>query len=278
MGTGRGTLVAGWVMLAAGLLSVVASLGALRLNYGMADVRGGSMAPTHRLGDDVVHARVDGAEVRRGDVVLFPAPGRWPGGGLVMQRVIGVGGDRIVCCEGEGSARRLTVNGRTFEEPYVKDGDVNGPFPQQYDVRVPQERLFLLGDHRPNARDSRFFADDHGGTVPAEVVRGRVTEDRLDVVLLAGATLFGLLPAIAGLVGVLAGRAGRRSSARSCGRRTSEARGRSGRRRGPPRWRAPPSRGPAGAGGAGAQCPASWGVGPPGVASGSGPLAASVSL
>ncbi|MFC8372014.1 signal peptidase I [Streptomyces sp. NPDC057239] len=206
MDTGWGMLVTGWVMLAAGLLSVVASLGALRLNYGTADVRGGSMAPTYRLGDDVFYARVDGDEVRRGDVVLFSAPGRYPGGELVMQRVIGVGGDRIVCCEGEGSARRLTVNGRTFEEPYVKDGDVNGPFPRRYDVRVPQGRLFLLGDHRLNARDSRFFADDHGGTVPVEAVRGRVTEDRLGVVLLAGATLFGLLLALAGLICALAGR------------------------------------------------------------------------
>ncbi|WP_217131156.1 signal peptidase I [Streptomyces sp. AC558_RSS880] len=213
MDTGRGTLVAGWVVLAAGLLTVVASLGALRLNYGMADVQGESMAPSYRLGDDVVYARVDGDEVRRGDVVLFSMPDRYPGGGLVMQRVIGVGGDRIVCCEGEGSARRLTVNGRTSEEPYVKDGDANGSVPQRYDVRVPQGRLFLLGDHRLNARDSRFFADDHGGTVPAEAVRGRVTEDRLGVVLLAGATLFGLLLAIAGLIGVLAGRTRRRRSA-----------------------------------------------------------------
>lgn len=213
MGTGRGTLVMGWVTLAAGLLTVGASLGALRLNYGMADVRSESMAPTYRPGDDVVYARVDGNGLRRGDVVLFSAPDRYPGGGLVMQRVIGVAGDRIVCCEGEGSARRLTVNGRTPVEPYVKDGDANGPFPQRYDVRVPQGRLFLLGDHRLNSRDSRFFADDHGGTVPVQAVRGRVTEDRLGVVLLAGATLFGLLLAVAGLIGVLAGRAKRRRPA-----------------------------------------------------------------
>jgi len=200
-------------MLAVGLLSVVASLGALRLNYGTADVRGGSMAPTYRLGDDVFYARVDGGEVRRGDVVLFSAPDRYPGGGLVVQRVIGVGGDRIVCCEGEGSSRRLTVNGRALEEPYVKDGDVNGLVPQRYDVRVPQGRLFLLGDHRLNSRDSRFFADDHGGTVPVEAVRGRVTEDRLGVVLLAGAALFGLLLTLAGLICVLAGRTRRRRPA-----------------------------------------------------------------
>jgi signal peptidase I len=155
-------------MLAAGLLTVVASLGALRLNHGMSDVRSESTAPTYRPGDGVVHARVDGGELRRGDVMLSSAPGRCPGGGLVMRRVIGVVGERIVCCEGEGAARRLTVNGRTSAEPYVEDGDANGPFSQQYDVRVPQGRLFLLGDHRLDARDSRYFADDHGGAGPGD--------------------------------------------------------------------------------------------------------------
>ncbi|MFE9775054.1 signal peptidase I [Streptomyces sp. NPDC005931] len=213
MRQGRGLLVAGWVMLTAGLVSVVASLAGLRLNYGMADVRSESMVPTYRPGDDIVYERVDGGEVRRGDVVLFSAPDRYPGGVLVVHRVIGVGGDRIVCCAGEGSARRLTVNGRTGVEPYVKDGDANGSLPPRYDVRVPEGRLFLLGDHRLNARDSRFFADDHGGTVPVEAVRGRVTEDRLGVLLLAGGALLGLLLAIAGLIGVLAGRAARRRPA-----------------------------------------------------------------
>ncbi len=41
----------GVVMLAAGQLSVVA-LRALRLNHGMADVRGGNTAPTYRIGPD----------------------------------------------------------------------------------------------------------------------------------------------------------------------------------------------------------------------------------
>ncbi|MFF7095033.1 S26 family signal peptidase [Streptomyces rubradiris] len=43
---------------------------------------------------------------------------------------------------------------------------------------MPEGRLFLLGDRRSDARDSRFFASDHGGTVPVDAVRGRVTDGR----------------------------------------------------------------------------------------------------
>ncbi|MFJ4522781.1 S26 family signal peptidase [Streptomyces sp. NPDC088810] len=47
-----------------------------------------------------------------------------------------------------------------------------------YDVKVPRGRLFLMGDHRSDSMDSRFFAADQGGTVPVDAVQGRVTEDR----------------------------------------------------------------------------------------------------
>lgn len=45
---------------------------------------------------------------------------------------------------------RITVNGKPIDEPYVPRGDVN-PAADPYDVRVPDGRLFLLGDHRGNS-------------------------------------------------------------------------------------------------------------------------------
>ncbi|KMS67795.1 signal peptidase [Streptomyces viridochromogenes] len=156
------------------------------------------MRPTYDIGDRIVAERVGADEVERGDLVLYTASERYQGA-AVMQRVIGVGGDRIVCCEGRGMAQeRITVNGRPVSEPYVKEGVANGGPP--YAATVPEGRLFLLGDNRMNSRDSRAFAEDHDGTVPVGAVMGRVTDSYVVPGLLAAATLFGLLLAIAGLV------------------------------------------------------------------------------
>lgn len=56
----------------------------------------GSMTPTVNAGDRVLAQRIDGSEVRRGDVVVFTDPvwGDMP----MVKRVVGIGGDRIACC------------------------------------------------------------------------------------------------------------------------------------------------------------------------------------
>ncbi|MFC8521153.1 signal peptidase I [Streptomyces sp. NPDC057257] len=179
--------------LVVGVLGLVPAVGALvyvRGAYGTGTVPGQVMAPTYRPGDRIVWARVDGSEVRRGDVVVFSAPDRYPGGGVHMQRVIGVGGDRVACCTRVGSEERVTVNGKPIKEPYVSDGDADG-LHRTYDVKVPRGRLFLLGDHRADSVDSRFFATDHGGTIPVDAVRGRVTDDHAVALLLGAAVLLG---------------------------------------------------------------------------------------
>ncbi|MFI1167209.1 signal peptidase I [Streptomyces sp. NPDC020801] len=186
--------------LVVGLAGLLLGLGAFvygKEAYGGAVVRSSSMSPTYEPGDRVFFERVDGTQVRRGDVVMFSAPDRYALGTDVMERVVAVGGDHVVCCTDEGTRARITVNGRPLQEPYVKDGDADGAH-KAYDVRVPQGRLFLLGDHRANSRDSRFFADDHGGTVPVSAVRGWVLGSRA-VPFLIGAAVF------AGAVAVLVG-------------------------------------------------------------------------
>ena len=197
-GKGRGL---GTAAVLVGLLGVVLALGSTvyaRNSYGSSTISSQSMAPTYKPGDRIIFEKVDGSEVRRGDVVLFSAPDRYGFSGSVVQRVVGVGGDRVVCCTGSGTDARITVNGKPLAEPYVKQGDVDG-LHKTYDVTVPKGRLFLLGDNRANAMDSRFFASDHDGTVAASAVRDRVTDDRAVAFVIGSAVIVGVVLILVGI-------------------------------------------------------------------------------
>ncbi|MET8686113.1 signal peptidase I [Streptomyces sp. NPDC004732] len=128
----------------------------------------GSMTPTIGSGDRVLAQRIDGDEVRRGDVVVFEQS-TW--GDLPMvKRVVGIGGDRIACCK-DG---KLTVNGKEVAEPYLPEGKGAAAtgIPA---TTVPKGRLFLLGDERSGSLDSSVhLGDGEHGSVPRDAVQARV--------------------------------------------------------------------------------------------------------
>ncbi|MFF1275545.1 signal peptidase I [Streptomyces marokkonensis] len=127
-----------------------------------------SMAPTIGAGDRVLAERVDGGDVRRGDVVVFTDT-TWSNAPMV-KRVVAVGGDTVSCCQ-DG---RLTVNGKKIDEPYLPE-DTVAEFAAFPEVTVPKGRLFLLGDERSGSIDSSaHLTDAAGGTVSRGAVQARV--------------------------------------------------------------------------------------------------------
>ncbi|MEU9734037.1 signal peptidase I [Streptomyces sp. NPDC048002] len=127
-----------------------------------------SMTPTIGAGDRVLAERVDGDEIRRGDVVVFKDE-TWANA-PVLKRVVAVGGDTVACC----TDGRLTVDGKKIDEPYLPEGSLAEitDFPT---VTVPEGRLFLLGDERHGSLDSTaHLADAASGTVSRDAVTARV--------------------------------------------------------------------------------------------------------
>ncbi|MFJ2728093.1 signal peptidase I [Streptomyces collinus] len=132
----------------------------------------GSMEQGLRIGDRVLVNKLAyrfGAQPRRGDVVVFDGTGYF-GDADYIKRVVGVGGDHVVCCDEKG---RIEVNGRPVDETaFLYPGDTPSTVP--FDVVVPAGRLFLLGDHRGDSSDSRdHLGSPGGGMVPVGDVIGR---------------------------------------------------------------------------------------------------------
>lgn len=149
-------------------------------------VPSGSMQPTLEPGDRVlVDMRAHGLRlplttwhltrgqpVQRGEVVIFDSPAD---GTRLIKRVVAVGGDMVEVHDGH-----LRINGRWLsagmgsEEhlgTHVATLDLDdGGGPDVASTRVPRGQLLMMGDHRGNSLDGRFF-----GFVPEGKVYGRAT-------------------------------------------------------------------------------------------------------
>jgi signal peptidase I len=160
----------------------------------------GSMENTLQIQDRVAVNKVPfiSDNIQRGDIVVFRDPNNWlpenfenssnslsskaksllvtvgvlpnPAKQYLVKRVVGVAGDRIVCC---GDSGKLSINGVEVTEPYIYGGDA--PSEMKFDVTVPEGKLWVMGDHRGASADSRYHQDDiNSGFVPLKTVSGRV--------------------------------------------------------------------------------------------------------
>lgn len=87
----------------------------------------------------------------------------------LVKRVIGVGGDRVQCCSADG---KITVNGVPLDETYVKEGVSPSDVP--FDVIVPENSYFVMGDNRSNSADSRFHIETDNAFINDSNVVGEV--------------------------------------------------------------------------------------------------------
>ena len=158
----------------------------------------GSMENTLQIKDRVAVNRVPfiGNDVNRGDVIVFRDPAGWlpdassldgnrftnaireglvivgiipnPAKQYLVKRVIGVAGDNVVAKD-----RVLTINGKPTNEPYIFAG--NTPSDTDFNITVPEGKVWVMGDHRGASGDSRVHQDDvNNGMVPVEKITGRV--------------------------------------------------------------------------------------------------------
>lgn len=135
----------------------------------------GSMENTLQVNDRVLVAKFGGFQ--RGDVVVFEDPGDWlkpsppvtdrfqlalefigvlPNSGTehLIKRVVGMPGDHVRL----GEDSRIEVNGVALDESaylYSEDGVQVAPATVPFDIIVPKDHIFVMGDHRNASNDSR---------------------------------------------------------------------------------------------------------------------------
>ncbi len=122
-------------------------------------IYGSSMNPTLTEGDIVVS--VKGTSFEQGDLVCF-----YHGNKVLVKRYI-AGPGQWVDIDGEGN---VYVDGELLEEPYISEkayGECNLDLPYQ----VPEDRIFVMGDHRSTSIDSRNTAV---GCVSEEQIVGKI--------------------------------------------------------------------------------------------------------
>ena len=123
-----------------------------------------SMENTVRPGDTLLAGNA--RDVRRGDVVAVALPPGLAGnttGATFIRRVIGLPGDHVACC----TAGHVTVDGKSLDETYLYPGDQ--PSDKTFAVTLGPNQVWVLGDHRSTAIDSRSW-----GPVPLRDVTARV--------------------------------------------------------------------------------------------------------
>lgn len=186
------------ILLAAVLISFLIKTFLIRSFY----IPSESMVETLHVNDRIIVNELvpELVPIQHGDIVVFKDPGGWlspqplpdqhpvvaffdwllsfvgltapDSNDHLIKRVIGLPGDTVKCCNEFG---QMTVNGVPLEEPYVTlPANTSAVSGEDFDVTVPADSLWVMGDNRYNSCDSRCNqSGPSGGFVPVDNVVGR---------------------------------------------------------------------------------------------------------
>ncbi len=140
---------------------VVAALAVLVSSFFITVLRvtGESMTPTLQTGEIVIAQ--NSSTFDAGDLIAFYYNNK-----VLVKRVLGSPGDWIDI-DSEGN---VSVNGSLIQEDYVSDKSLE-PTDISFPYQVPENRYFVLGDHRQASIDSRSNAV---GCVTKEQLVGKI--------------------------------------------------------------------------------------------------------
>jgi len=206
-----------WLLIVVQIVYAIGLIAAVRGSvYEAFLIPTGSMSPTILAGDRILARKLLSQHhfPERGDLIVYnnPTP---QGATKYIARVVALAGDHVKI-----SGERVTINGNTLERDRVPDESLNrhgkqakgwvayevnsgrrylvsygdsskdgGSAKEDFEATIPERHVFVLGDNRARARDSRHFGSVHMGDIVGYVdyiywpsqswSRFGVTNDRL---------------------------------------------------------------------------------------------------
>ena len=128
--------------------------------FGVAPVRNGDMFPRISAGDLMLYYRLE-RDYNSQDVIVYEKDGQSRVG-----RVIAHGGDTVEIT-GEGEIKingSVVMENNIFYDTYPYEGDS-----VTYPITLAAEEVFVLGDNRQGAKDSRYY-----GAITSNEIKGKV--------------------------------------------------------------------------------------------------------